>query len=169
MQSQQPQQDSEYVWHARPWITPPVLTSTVTLAVLAAIVIVAEIYYEVAYMYFFGLPIYQWTLFGLLAAWLSSMVDQLIFWATNKYELSRQDLEVTKGIIDSESFIVAPDGFGDLAVKRSLGGRIFGYADLTVNTQGNKKIRMYNVRNPAQAAEIILGVLGKPVVRVENN
>lgn len=80
----------------------------------------------------------------------------------------RQDgLEIRRGIIRLHSFVVTPQGFGDLLVYQSIGGRIFGYGELTVNSQGEKETKLVLVREPDKVAGLIRDVMGEPIVRVE--
>ena len=64
---------------------------------------------------------------------------------------------------------VTPSGFGDLLVYQSIGGRIFGYGDVTVNTQGERETKLLLVRGPFAVADTMRDILGKPIVRVENH
>ncbi len=116
---------------------------------------------------FYGLPIYLWTLFAFTLIWALSLLDLLLYWAKNTYELRENGLEVRRGIIRLNSFVVTPSGFGDLMLYQSLGGRIFGYGDLTVNSQGEQETKLTLMRSPFEAAEVIRGVMGKPAVRLE--
>ena len=65
------------------------------------------------------------------------------------------------------SFVVTPAGFGDLMVYQSVGGRIFGYGDVTVNSQGERETKLVLVRGPFAVADTIRDIMGKPIVRVE--
>ena len=116
----------------------------------------------------YSLPIYLWTLFVFTLIWALSLLDLLLYWAKNTYLLREDGLEVRRGIIRLNSFVVTPSGFGDLMLYQSLGGRIFGYGDLTVNSQGERETRLALVRSPFEAAEVIRGVMGKPAVRLES-
>jgi hypothetical protein len=65
--------------------------------------------------------------------------------------------------------VVTPSGFGDLLVYQSLAGRIFGYGDLTVNSQGERQTRLSLVRSPFTVADTMRDIMGKPIVRVEEH
>ncbi len=81
----------------------------------------------------------------------------------------RQDaLEIRRGIIRLHSFVVTPMGFGDLLVYQSIGGRIFSYGDITVNSQGERQTKLVLVRSPFAVSDTIRGIMAKPLVRVEN-
>ena len=60
-----------------------------------------------------GLPVWAWTLLVFTVVWLVSMLELLVFRATNTYELSQDGLEVKRGILRLHSFVVTPSGFGD--------------------------------------------------------
>jgi hypothetical protein len=64
--------------------------------------------------------------------------------------------------------LFTPSGFGDLLVYQSVGGRIFGYGEITVNSQGERQTKLVLVRAPFIAAKSIRDIMGKPIVRVEN-
>jgi hypothetical protein len=97
------------------------------------------------------------------------MLKLLIFRASNTYVLRQDGLEIRHGIIRLHSFVVTPTGFGDLMVYQSIGGRIFGYGDLTVNSQGERETKLLLVRSPFKVADTIRDIMGKPIVRVESH
>ena len=97
------------------------------------------------------------------------MVDLLFFRASNSYILRQDGLEIRRGIVRLHSFVVTPSGFGDLMVYQSVGGRIFGYGDITVNSQGERETKLMLVRQPFVIADAMRDIMGKPIVRVENH
>jgi hypothetical protein len=97
-----------------------------------------------------------------------SLLDLLFFWASHSYLLRQDGIEIRSGIIRLHSFVVTPSGFGDLMVYQSLGGRIFGYGELTVNSQGERQTKLKLVRSPFTTADTIRDIMGKPIVRVED-
>jgi uncharacterized membrane protein YdbT with pleckstrin-like domain len=115
-----------------------------------------------------GLTVYLWTLLAFALIWIFSLLDLLIFWASHNYVLRQDGLEIRRGIIRLHSFVVTPSGFGDLMVYQSLGGRIFGYGELTVNSQGERQTKLSLVRSPFTTADTIRDIMGKPIVRVED-
>ena len=123
---------------------------------------------DVALTMIAGLPVFLWTLFAVILIWVLSLLDLLIYWASNSYVLRQDGLEVRRGLIRLHSFVVTPSGFGDLLVYQSLGGRIFGYGDLTVNSQGERQTKLKLVRSPFTTADTLRDIMGKPIVRVEN-
>ena len=157
------------VWLGKPWIIPAAIIRTVTVFVVAVFFIWLEIYFGVAFSDLAGLAVFAWTLLAFGVIWLLSMVELLIFRASNTYVLRQDGLEVRRGIIRLHSFVVTPSGFGDLMVYQSVGGRIFGYGDLTVNSQGERETKLLLVRSPFKVAETIRDIMGKPIVRVEGN
>jgi uncharacterized membrane protein YdbT with pleckstrin-like domain len=154
------------VWIGKPWIVPAAIVRTVTIVVFAIIFLFVEMWAGVAIDLLLGAPIYLWTLLALSLIWIFSMLDLLIYWASNKYILRQDGLEVRRGIIRLHSFVVTPSGFGDLLLYQSLGGRIFGYGDLTVNSQGERQTKLALVRAPYQTADTIRDIMGKPIVRL---
>lgn len=159
----------DVVWAGKPWITPAAIIRTVTVIVLSILFLSLEFYSGGASLSLVGLPVWAWTilLFGLI--WLISMLELLVFRASNNYILRHDGLEVKRGILRLHSFVVTPSGFGDLLVYQSIGGRIFGYGDLTVNSQGDRETRLPLVRHPYNVADTMRDIMGRPVVRVESH
>jgi uncharacterized membrane protein YdbT with pleckstrin-like domain len=159
----------EVVWAGKPWIAPAAIIRTLTVIVLSILFLSLEFYSGGASLSLVGLPVWAWTilLFGLI--WLVSMLELLVFRASNNYILRQDGLEVKRGILRLNSFVVTPSSFGDLLVYQSIGGRIFGYGDLTVNSQGERETRLRLVRHPYNVADTLRDIMGKPIVRVESH
>ena len=157
------------VWFGKPWIVPALIVRSVVVFVVAVLVLWLEIEYGVASVGFGGSEAFAWTLLAFGVIWLLSMVELLIFRASNMYVLRQDGLEVRRGLIRLHSFVVTPSGFGDLMVYQSIGGRIFGYGDLTVNSQGERETTLVLVRSPFTVADTIRDIMGKPIVRVEDH
>jgi hypothetical protein len=101
--------------------------------------------------------------------WLFSLLEVLVFRATHTYVLRQDGIEIRRGIVRIYSFVVTPMGFGDLLVYQSLGGRIFGYGDITINSQGERQAKLLRVRSPFAVAGTIRDIMGKPLVRVQTS
>ena len=157
------------VWIGKPWVIPAAIFRTVAVFIVAIIILLLEMNSGVALILFGGIPLYNWTLLIFLSIWLLSLLDLLIFWASNTYILRQDGLEIRQGIIRLHSFVVTPSGFGDLMVYQGLGGRIFGYGELTVNSQGERETKLRYVRSPFTHADTVRDIMGKPIVRVENH
>ena len=110
----------------------------------------------------------MWTFLAFVVIWLISVFELLIVRASHTYILRQDGLEVKRGIIRLQSFVVTPSGFGDLLVFQSVGGRIFGYGDLTVNSQGERQTQLQLVRSPNTVADKMRDIMGKPIVRLES-
>jgi uncharacterized membrane protein YdbT with pleckstrin-like domain len=160
---------SEVVWAGKPWVVPAAIVRTVTVIVLSILFLSLEFFSGGASAELVGLPVWVWTLLVFILIWVISMFELLVFWATNTYELRQDGLEVKRGILRMHSFVVTPSGFGDLLVYQSIGGRIFGYSELTVNSQGERETKLRLVRSPSEVAGMIRDVMGKPIVRVEGH
>jgi hypothetical protein len=156
------------VWYGKPWIVPAAIIRTVTIVIFAIIFLFVEMWAGVALPMLLGAPIYLWTLLAFALIWILSMLGLLIFYASNTYILRQDGLEVRQGIIRLHSFVVTPSGFGDLLLYQSIGGRIFDYGDLTVNSQGERQTKLALVRAPYKTADTIRDIMGKPIVRVED-
>lgn len=150
-------------------MAPAAIFRTVTVVVFAILFLFIEMTVGVALSVIAGLPVFLWTLFAVILIWVLSLLDLLIYWASNSYVLRQDGLEVRGGLIRLHSFVVTPSGFGDLLLYQSLGGRIFGYGDLTVNSQGERQTKLRLVRSPFTIADTMRDIMGKPIVRVEEH
>ena len=99
--------------------------------------------------------------------WPLSMLGLLVFWASHIYVLRNDGIEIRRGIIRLHSFVVTPMGFRDLLVYQSVGGRIFGNGDITLNSQGKRQTKLLRVRSSFAVADTIRDIMGKPLVRVD--
>lgn len=156
------------VWLGKPWIVPAAIIRTITVIVFALLFSLLEYYSGGAFLNLFGLPVIAWTILIFVAIWLISMLELIIFRISHSYVLRQDGIEVRSGLIRLHSFVVTPAGFGDLLVYQSIGGRIFGYGDLTVNSQGERQTKLRLVRRPFEVADTVRDIMGKPIVRVEN-
>ena len=159
----------DVVWKGKPWILPAAIVRTVTVIVVAILFSLLELLSGVAGDGLFGLPVWVWTFFLFALIWLVSVLEILIFRLSNTYILRQDGLEVKHGIIGLNSFVVTPSGFGDLLVHQSIGGKIFGYGDLIVNSQGERETKLRLVRYPFKVADTMRDIMGKPIVRVESH
>ena len=159
----------QVVWHGKPWVVPAAIIRTVIVIVVTVPILWLELFSGVASNGLFGLPVWAWAFLAFAVIWLIGMLDLLIFRASNTYTLRQDGLEVKRGILRLQSFIVAPAGFGDLLVYQSIGGRIFGYGDLVVNSQGERQTRLKLVHSPYAVADTMRDIMGKPIVRVEGH
>ena len=148
-------------------IIPALIIRTVTVFVALAIFLWLEVYFSVFSSSLAGLPFSAWTILAFVVIWLFSLLELLVFWASNTYVLRQDGIEIRRGIIRLHSFVVTPMGFGDLLVYQSVGGRIFGYGDITVNSQGERQTKLVRVRSPFPTADTIRDIMGKPLVRVD--
>ena len=161
-------QQRNVVWMGKPWIIPGVILRTVIIFVALVLLLWLEIYVGVFSYALAGFPIFGWTIFAFAAIWLFSMLGLLVFWESHTYVLRHDAIEIRRGIVRLHSFVVTPMGFGDLLVYQSLGGRIFRYGDITVNSQGERQTKLVRVRFPFAVADNIRDIMGKPLVRIDN-
>ena len=143
------------------------------LAALAAVVIsLLEFYINInktpiASTLVLGIPIILWTVLAIFLVWVVSLTHLLVLRASNTYILRNDGLEVRTGILASKSFVVAPAGFSDLEVTRSVSGRIVNSGNIIVRTQGDSNIKMVKIRKPLKVADQIREVMARPTVRIE--
>jgi len=156
------------VWSGKPWITPAAVLRTITVFIFLIIFVWLEFYVSVALSHLIIMPVFAWTILAFVAVWLVSILELLIFRVSHSYVLRQDGLEVRNGIIGLHSFVVTPAGFGDLLVYQSIGSRIFGYGNLTVNSQGERETKLLLVRKPFEVADTMRDIMGKPIVRVES-
>jgi uncharacterized membrane protein len=139
---------NDVVWLGKPWILPSALNRTITVVMITTPFSGLEYYSGEASISLIGLPVWGWTLLVFAVIWLINMLELLVFKFSNTYVLRQGSLEVKRGILRLHSFVVTPSGFGDLLVYQSIGGRIFGYGDVTVNSQGERETKLLLVRGP---------------------
>ena len=155
------------VWSGKPWVIPAAIFRTAAIVIAAIVTLFLEMNLGYALTVIAGLPVFLWTLLVFALIWMLSLLNLLVFWASHTYVLRQDSLEVRRGIIQLHSFVVTPSGFGDLTVFQSFGGRIFGYGDLTINSQGERQTKLALVRSPYATADIVRDILGKPIVQVD--
>jgi hypothetical protein len=159
----------QVVWVGKPWVVPAAIIRTATVFILALIFIFLEIYFGASSYYLNGLQLWAWTTLVFAVIWLLGMLNLLVFRASNSYILRQDGLEIRRGIVRLHSFVVTPMGFGDLLVYQSVGGRIFDYGDITVNSQGERQTKLLLVRAPFAVADTIRDIMSEPIVRVDNH
>lgn len=159
--------DANVVWYGKPWVAPAAAIRTVAVIVTAILFFVLEAWAGITFKILSDAPLFLWTLVVFAVIWALSIIDLVVCWASNSYVLRQDGLEIRSGIISLRSFIVTPNGFGDLIVSQSLGGRVFGYGDLVVNSQGERATKLVMVRVPFERADAVRKIMGKPIVRVE--
>lgn len=156
------------LWIGKPWILPNVLSRSILVVVIAAVISWLEFLFDdVAYnTRILGIPVILWTAFAFFLVWLVSLTHLLLLRASNTYILRNDGLEVRTGILSSKSYVVAPAGFSDLEVTISISGRIVNSGNIIVRTQGDYDITMIKVRKPLKVAGQIREVMARPTVRV---
>lgn len=137
------------------------------LVVAAAIVVFwLELQFNVA-TYAFILSVPLWTFLVIFLIWVLSIAHLLSLRVSSTYILRSDGLEVRTGVFSSKSFVVAPAGFSDLEVIRSISARIVNSGSILIQTQGEKNIKMDRIRNASRVADQIREVMARPIVRIE--
>jgi hypothetical protein len=155
------------LWIGKPWILPNVLSRSILVVAIAAVISWLEFLFDVANnTRILGIAIILWTALAFFLVWLVSLTHLLLLRASNTYILRNDGLEVRTGIIASKSFVVAPAGFSDLEVIISVSGRIVNSGSIIVRTQGDSDITMIKVRKPLKVAGQIREVMARPTVRI---
>ncbi len=164
---QQPAQ-RDVVWVGKPYIAPSVAIRTITVFAFTVVFVFLEFYAHDAELKLWIFPLYIWTILIFIIIWIISIFGLLILWASNTYTLRQDAIEVRKGILSLQSFMVTPQGFGDLLVYQSISGRIFRFGDILINSQGERQTKLRLVHSPFNVADSIRDVMGKPIVRVQD-
>ena len=126
-----------------PVLSQHVIIRTITVMVFLIIFVPGlNIISHVAFTNLAVLPIIAWTILIFVVIWLVSMLELLIFRLSHYVCSAAGWLEIRSGFIRLHSFVVTPAGFGDLLVYQSIGGRIFGYGNITVNSQGERETKL---------------------------
>jgi uncharacterized membrane protein YdbT with pleckstrin-like domain len=155
------------LWKGKPWVIPSAVGRTILAIAVAIVVISLEFFLGLANTSLLNIPIFLWTIIVIFFAWAASLIPLMAIRASNNYVLRDDGLEIKTGILTSKSFVVAPAGFSDLEVTRSIADRILGTGNIEVRTQGDTNIIMKKVRDPLKVADRIRGVMARPTVRIE--
>jgi uncharacterized membrane protein YdbT with pleckstrin-like domain len=160
------------LWTGKPWILPNVVTRSISAALAVVVISLLEFYFNInktpiASTPGLGIPIILWTALAIFLVWVVSLTHLLVLRASNTYILRNDGLEVRTGILASKSFVVAPTGFSDLEVIRSVSGRIVNSGNIIVRTQGDSDIKMIKIKKPLKVADQIREVMARPTVRIE--
>ena len=117
-----------------------------------------------------GFLVFACTLIVFFLVWVLGLFDLFILWMTNVYILRNDSLEIRRGLITSQTFLIVPTGFSDLEVIRSIIARILNTGDILIKTQSEKDFakRMVKIRDPLKVAGLIRNVMAKPIFRVED-
>jgi len=161
--------ETRKLWAGRPWILPAVVARSILIIAIATVISWFEFSYSIAYasIPILNMQILLLTYLAILLAWAISLARPLLLRASNAYILRNNGLEIKAGILTSKSFVVAPSGFSDLEVIRSISSRIINSGNIVVRTQGDTDIKMEKVRNPLKVAGQIREVMARPTVRIE--
>jgi uncharacterized membrane protein YdbT with pleckstrin-like domain len=155
------------LWKGKPWVLPGAVGRTVLAIAVAIVISWLEFFFSWANILFLNVQMFLWTILVILLAWVASLIPLLAIRASSAYLLREDGLEIRTGILTSKSFVVAPAGFSDLEVTRSITDRILGTGNIVVRTQGDTDIVMKRVRNPLKVADRIRAVMARPTVRIE--
>ena len=148
------------------------VTRSISAALAVVVISLLEFYFNInktpiASTPGLGIPIILWTALAIFLVWVVSLTHLLVLRASNTYILRNDGLEVRTGILASKSFVVAPTGFSDLEVIRSVSGRIVNSGNIIVRTQGDSDIKMIKIKKPLKVADQIREVMARPTVRIE--
>ena len=160
---------SSALWTAKPWIFPGAVFHSISVVVVASVFFWLELYVEVAFDNLAGLSIALWTGLLFFLVWIFSMTNLWLLKATNTYILRNDSLEIRTGILTQRAHVIAPSGFSDLEVIRSISARIVNSGDIIVRiqTETESNLRMARIRDPLKVADQIRRIMARPIVRIE--
>lgn len=157
------------IWKGKPWIFPHAVFRGIIVFVVFLTVLWLEFFLGLAGQAFQGIPITVWTGLSLFLICVISISNLYWIEASNTYILRKASLEITTGVVTTKSFVIAPSGFANMEVVRTLTARMLNTGDIIIRTQdepyGDKKMAM--VRDAEDVADKIRDVMSKPVVRLE--
>lgn len=155
------------IWSDRPWILPSLVARSILIVAVAVVVAWLELQFGVATSEFLSISAALWTGLVLFLIWILSMIQLMILRVATIYILRNDGLEVRTGILDTKASVIAPSGFSDLEVIRSVSARLVNSGNILIRTQGETNVRMDRIRNTYRVAEQIRGVMARPIVRIE--
>lgn len=157
------------LWTSKPWILPAVTVRSILIIVLALMIFWLEFFFGVAQQTILNIPLMLWTGLILFIVWILSVANLLTLRASNTYILRNDSLEIKTGILTSRAFMVAPAGFANMEVIRSVSARIMNLGDIVIRTQveGGGDKRLIMVKNPERVADQIREIMAKPIVRMD--
>jgi uncharacterized membrane protein YdbT with pleckstrin-like domain len=157
------------IWVGKPWILPAVVARTTLIVVVLVVIFLMELASGLASQKVLNVPLALWTGLVFLVVWIIGMSDLLLLRASNTYILRNDSLEIRTGIFTTKFFAVAPSGFANMEVIRTVSGRIMNMGEIVIRTQdandGDKRLVM--IRDPENVADRIRGIMSKPIVRIE--
>lgn len=150
---------------------PYVLFRTVLVVAVAVGVVIVEGLLGVLYSPLqFGLSVLVWTVVAFFGVWVLLVLGLLVLWGTHSYVLRDDSLEVKVGLLTTKTSMIAPTGFSDLEVIRSIVGRLLNTGDILVRTQSERDFvrRMVKVRDPDRVASLVREVMARPIFRIDD-
>ena len=157
------------LWTGKPRILPSALARSILVIIIAIVASWLEFYFSIAYEKILNVELILWTGLVFFLFWAFSLTHLILLRASNTYILRNDSLEIRSGILTSRSFVVAPPGFSDMEVIRSVTAKIMDLGDIIIHTQGGRGSprKMRKIRNPLEVADQIREVLSIPIVRME--
>ena len=154
------------LWTGKPWIFPGLLARSILIIVAIVVVSWLELSLNVTNVHLLSQPLTLWTGLVIFLTWIVSLAHLLSLAVSNTYILRNDSLEVRVGVLSSKSFVIAPTGFSDLEVTRSISARFVNSGNIIIRTQGERDMRMERVRNVLKVADQIREVMSRPIVRI---
>jgi hypothetical protein len=154
------------LWTGKPWIFPGLLARSILIILAIVVVSWLELSLNVTNVHLLSQPLTLWTGLVIFLTWIVSLAHLLSLAVSNTYILRNDSLEVRVGVLSSKSFVIAPTGFSDLEVTRSISARFVNSGNIIIRTQGERDMRMERVRNVLKVADQIREVMSRPIVRI---
>jgi uncharacterized membrane protein YdbT with pleckstrin-like domain len=146
------------------------VTRAVLVIVFTVIVVIVENMLGYLYVPQFGLPALAWTLIVFFVAYVMSLFNLLILWGTHSYVLMEDSLEIKVGLFTTKTSIIAPTGFSDLEVIRSITSRLLNTGDILIRTQSERDFtkRMVMVKDATRVSNLIREVMARPIFKIDD-
>jgi uncharacterized membrane protein YdbT with pleckstrin-like domain len=170
MSKSSPNNSPSVLWTAKPWIFPDAILRGIMIIAVAIVVFWLELFiFGIADFSLASVPLALWTGLALFVIWLLSIAHLLLLKTSNTYTLRNDSLEIQTGILTQRSNVIAPAGFSNLEVIRSISARIVNSGDIIIHTQAetDSNLKMTRIRNPVKAADQIRQIMARPIVRIE--
>jgi hypothetical protein len=171
------------VWSGKPSISVYVLLYGVVAAVVAAILVVAEVYAansvkEIGDIFFSSVTLGSVkipdivevvTVLVILVFFLVRVVGLSLYKAGHSYELHTDGMYVNRGIANLQNTFISAMAFSDARLIRSLGMRIVGRSTIIIEANDGRKFEMKMIKDGFNVQTLIRSNLSHPTVRIDKN
>ncbi len=112
-------------------------------------------------------PVEIATTIVILAFFAFKVIELVIVWATNRYDLMPDGLFVNRGIINLENTFLSPIAFSDARLVRTWSLRLAGRGLIIVEANDGRRFYLRYIKNPLEVQSLIRKNLAHPTIRTE--